>query len=70
VGDPKPSSKEFFSDRDPLYRSYGKQEALLGSAKSSSRDPAFERRGSTTWARLRTPATSSATRPSRSATPE
>lgn len=24
----KPSSKEFFSDLDPLYRSYGKQEAL------------------------------------------
>lgn len=34
VGNPpweiqKPSSKEFFSDRDPLYRSYGKQEALV-----------------------------------------
>jgi hypothetical protein len=33
VGNPpweiqKPSSKEFFSDLDPLYRSYGKQEAL------------------------------------------
>ncbi len=24
----KPSSKEFFSNRDPLYRSYGKQEAI------------------------------------------
>ncbi|OYV75210.1 MAG: hypothetical protein B7Z66_13730 [Chromatiales bacterium 21-64-14] len=39
----KPSSKEFFSDRDPLYRSYGKQEALLWQREEFGRDAAFER---------------------------
>lgn len=39
----KPSSKEFFSDRDPLYRSYGKQEALLWQREEFARDPGFER---------------------------
>ena len=40
----KPSSKEFFSDRNPLYRSYGKQEALLWQREEFGRDPDFERR--------------------------
>ena len=40
----KPSSKEFFSDRDPLYRSYGKQEALLWQREEFGRDAAFERK--------------------------
>jgi len=40
----KPSSnKEFFGDRDPLYRSYGKQEALLWQREEFSRDASFER---------------------------
>lgn len=39
----KPSSKEFFSDRDPLYRSYGKQEALLWQREEFGRDASFER---------------------------
>ena len=29
----KPNSKEFFSNIDPLYRSYGKQEALRYGAR-------------------------------------
>lgn len=40
----KPSSKEFFSDRDPLYRSYGKQEALLWQREEFGRDSGFERK--------------------------
>jgi predicted ATPase len=40
----KPSSKEFFGNRDPLYRQYGKQEALLWQRQEFERDAAFERR--------------------------
>ncbi|MBK7758731.1 MAG: hypothetical protein IPI35_20505 [Deltaproteobacteria bacterium] len=41
VGNPpweiqKPNSKEFFSNHDPLYRAYGKQEALAVSAAAIS----------------------------------
>ena len=32
----KPYSKEFFSDYDPLYRTYGKQEALAEQKASLS----------------------------------
>ena len=39
----KPNSKEFFSDIDPLYRSYGKQEAL-GHQTASFADPDIETR--------------------------
>lgn len=42
----KPSSKEFFSNIDPLYRSYGKQEALEYQTRYFS-DPAVE----TSWER-------------------
>src|SRR6185436_17882044 len=40
----KPSSKEFFSDRDPLYRSYAKQDALRWQREEFERDAAFERK--------------------------
>lgn len=40
----KPSSKEFFSDRDPLYRSYAKQDALRWQREEFQRDAAFERK--------------------------
>lgn len=40
----KPSSKEFFSDRDPLYRSYAKQDALRWQREEFQRDPGFERK--------------------------
>ncbi|HOY67833.1 MAG TPA: hypothetical protein PLP29_13180 [Candidatus Ozemobacteraceae bacterium] len=40
----KPSSKEFFSDLDPLYRSYGKQEALARQRELFAADPEVERR--------------------------
>jgi len=48
VGNPpweiqKPSSKEFFSDRDPLYRSYGKQEALTRQRELFQTDAEIER---------------------------
>jgi hypothetical protein len=48
VGNPpweiqKPSSKEFFSDRDPLYRSYGKQEALTRQRELFQNDAKIER---------------------------
>jgi len=48
VGNPpweiqKPSSKEFFSDRDPLYRSYGKQEALTRQRDLFQADAGIER---------------------------
>jgi len=48
VGNPpweiqKPSSKEFFSDRDPLYRSYGKQEALTRQRELFQADANVER---------------------------
>ena len=48
VGNPpweiqKPSSKEFFSDRDPLYRSYGKQEALRRQRELFQADERIER---------------------------
>lgn len=38
----KPNSKEFFSNRDPLYRTYGKQEALRYQAEYFA-DETFER---------------------------
>jgi hypothetical protein len=49
VGNPpweiqKPNSKEFFSDRDPLYRSYAKQDALRWQREEFQRDAAFERK--------------------------
>jgi hypothetical protein len=49
VGNPpweiqKPSSMEFFSDRDPLYRSYGKQEGLTRQRELFLADATFERR--------------------------
>lgn len=49
VGNPpweisKPSSKEFFSDVDPLYRSYGKQEGLTRQRELFLSDPALERK--------------------------
>lgn len=40
----KPSSKEFFSDRDPLYRSYAKQDALRWQREEFLRDAGFERK--------------------------
>jgi hypothetical protein len=40
----KPSSKEFFSDRDPLYRSLGKQDALAAQRGMFGGDAAFEQR--------------------------
>ncbi len=39
----KPVSKEFFSNIDPLYRSYGKQEALQHQKRYFSEDAAVER---------------------------
>jgi len=47
VGNPpweiqKPSSKEFFSNHDPLYRAYGKQEALRVQAALFEERPAIE----------------------------
>ena len=52
VGNPpwetlQPNSKEFFSNIDPLYRAYGKQEALR-KQKEYFADPVTERRGLTT----------------------
>jgi len=38
----KPNSKEYFSNNDPLYRSYGKQEAI-GHQKTNFADEAVER---------------------------
>jgi hypothetical protein len=38
----KPNSKEFFSNIDPLYRTYGKQEALARQADLFREDPAIE----------------------------
>lgn len=40
----KPNSKEFFSAVDPLYRSYGKQEAVGRQKAEFQRDPVVERR--------------------------
>ncbi len=47
VGNPpweiqKPSSKEFFSNHDPLYRAYGKQEALRVQRELFASNPAME----------------------------
>jgi hypothetical protein len=39
----KPYSKEFFSDYDPLYRTYGKQEALSEQRRLFAADNAIER---------------------------
>ena len=39
----KPNSKEFFSNLDPLYRTYGKQEALRHQAAMFERDGSVER---------------------------
>ncbi|HNC98010.1 MAG TPA: hypothetical protein PKW90_17905, partial [Myxococcota bacterium] len=49
VGNPpweiqKPSSKEFFTDLDPLYRGYGKQEALRRQTELFAADPQVEQR--------------------------
>ncbi len=41
---PKPISKEFFSDIDPLYRTYGKQEALQYQSRCFKDGDAVERR--------------------------
>lgn len=38
----KPISKEFFSNRDPIYRTYGKQEALEHQRRLFKHDPSFE----------------------------
>jgi hypothetical protein len=38
----KPNSKEFFSDIDPLYRGYGKQEALVRQKEYFENDPNVE----------------------------
>jgi hypothetical protein len=48
VGNPpweiqKPNSKEFFSDIDPLYRGYGKQEAIRKQKEYFEREPEIER---------------------------
>lgn len=40
----KPNSKEFFSALDPLYRTYGKQEAVRKQSESFSSDVQIERR--------------------------
>lgn len=40
----KPSSKEFFSDLDPLYRTYGKQEALLRQRDLFAADASIEQK--------------------------
>jgi len=39
----KPNSKEFFSDHDPLYRTYGKQEALSEQKRLFQHDVTSER---------------------------
>lgn len=39
----KPNSKEFFSDYDPLYRTYGKQEALSEQKRIFQHDSGIER---------------------------
>src|SRR5258708_13950030 len=39
----KPNSKEFFSDYDPLYRTYGKQEALSEQKRLFQHDVTIER---------------------------
>lgn len=39
----KPNSKEFFSNRDPLYRTYGKQEALRKQKELFKTNPEIER---------------------------
>jgi hypothetical protein len=66
VGNPpweirKPNSKEFFSDRDPLYRAYGKQEALLRQRELFGR-PRVRAQVARPRRPSRTSATSSATR--------
>ncbi len=43
----KPNSKEFFSNYDPIYRTYGKQEALGHQRRLFEQDPAVE----TDWLR-------------------
>ena len=48
VGNPpweisKPISKEFFSLYDPIYRTYGKQEALTRQKELFTKDPGIER---------------------------
>lgn len=48
VGNPpwetlKPNSKEWFSNHDPLYRTYGKQEAVAKQKSAFSGDPGLER---------------------------
>ena len=58
VGNPpweiqKPNSKEFFSNIDPLYRTYGKQEALDKQAEYFRRSPDDERGWLTYCARLK-----------------
>ncbi|MDY7107957.1 MAG: hypothetical protein SYC29_04905 [Planctomycetota bacterium] len=40
----KPNSKEFFSNLDPLYRAYGKQDAIREQTRWFERDEAHERR--------------------------
>jgi hypothetical protein len=40
----QPQSKEFFSDLDPLYRSYAKQDALRWQREEFQRDAGFERK--------------------------
>jgi hypothetical protein len=42
VGIQKPNSKEFFSNVDPLYRTYGKQDALRSQKEYFERDAAIE----------------------------
>lgn len=39
----KPISKEFFANLDPIYRTYGRQEALEHQRRLFQHDPAFER---------------------------
>jgi hypothetical protein len=49
----KPNSKEFFSNIDPLYRGYGKQEALDHQMRYFGRDSAVERDWVTYCSRLK-----------------
>ncbi|WP_448604376.1 Eco57I restriction-modification methylase domain-containing protein [Thermoleptolyngbya sp.] len=58
VGNPpweiqKPNSKEFFSNIDPLYRTYGKQEALDYQQRYFAADPKIEENWLTYCARLK-----------------
>ncbi|GAB4477675.1 MAG: hypothetical protein OHK0037_39660 [Elainellaceae cyanobacterium] len=58
VGNPpweiqKPNSKEFFSNIDPLYRTYGKQEALDYQQQYFAADPQIEENWLTYCARLK-----------------